>query len=148
MSKISITFALFIAMFAGNAMAWKLSCSSKDFKLLVFVDQVSTEDFGSSVYDQEIPKAESKVILFKDAERFEYKNNVFVIDEGQGNFQLTALALNGVDLEQVSWLYFDHEGPTISGYVKKPTFKVNSGELILTGFSDFAEFVDLPCSIR
>ncbi len=127
-----------------NCFAWDLSCKNDDMLLLVEVEESSFET-GDSNYDAPFEKAQARVIIFKDGERFEYKNNLFVEDEGNGNFDLQGFAIDNGNIVEMMNIYFEHEGGYVDGYIKKPTFEVNSGMLHKTGYTDWANFDELYC---
>ena len=124
---------------------WRSECRNDDMFIIVEVESTSFES-GDSAYDNApVKQAKGKVIIFKDGERFEYKNNLFIEDEGNGNYDMQGFAIDGGHFTEVLSIYFEHEGGYINGYIKKPTFKVQNGELYKTGYTDWASFDDFYC---
>lgn len=134
-----------------STFAWEgiLDCSNFEERLIIKVEKDSSETTAYSNYDLLVPKAKASIAAHINGEQYKYTNNVFVIDEGQGNFKIEAFAILGNTLEKVASIYFEHEGSYVSGFFKKPVFRTyRNGDVELENFLQFGSFDELACILK
>ena len=133
---------LLLISFSSNAYYWDINCQDEDITVKIKVNKVSQTTTEHRNYDVQTPMAEASVSVASPQGYFEYKQNIVILDEENGNFQLTIFSTITGQFETISNLYYEDEGKYLSGHVSIPVYE--NGSVI--GFRELFDSSEAKCN--
>lgn len=96
--------------------------------------------------DLDLPKADAYVHFNYYGNSHTFRKNIFVFDEGNGNFNLDAYTLSPMGMENIVSLVYSDEGKYLDGYIRLPKYLGFGTDIELVGYSDPVSIDNLDCS--